>query len=194
MNYPAINIIPPNKHFPLLDLPIELLLAILSTILVQPGPICLHPPATGHSSTITAKPDNPTLHLLSTSKEIPWRALLTPPPITRTNRFLRNEGLKLFYGENVFHGLNWVNPRPHEWLPFNPAEARRMVTAKGSFLLSSGWEVRDVAAYMIAKAREVEGLDLGFGNVEAASEQSIQWLGAVCEEVKFGKVFVVRFA
>lgn len=117
-----------HKPFHLLDLPSELL-AIVSYAVVQPNPICLHPPATGEDNTINTKPGNSTMQAPSTTKETLWQSLLTPPPITRTTRLLRTAELKI-YGENVFHGLNWISPRPHEWLRLIAA------TNKGSLVVS----------------------------------------------------------
>lgn len=106
-----------QQSFRLLDLPPELLLRILSLSVVQPTPICIHSPAAQS-----------------------WQ----PPPITRANALLRQEGLKLFYARNVFHGVNWLSPRPRDWLKGVPEGWRGEMRG---VVVSSGWGAEDVASH-----------------------------------------------
>lgn len=97
-----------KQPFRLLDLPTGLLLQVLALAVINPDPICVHGsstdnPADGSSSRLFRSAHSPTHSLV-------------PPPITRVNRLLREEGLKLFYRKNVFHGVNWSKMQPRAWM------------------------------------------------------------------------------
>ena len=115
----------------LLDLPPELILHILALAVVHPEPICIH----------DTDCRMPIFCLLQ---------LLRQPSITRVNRILREEGLKLFYRRNTFHGVNWSEPLPSDWIAQIDETRRRGMRV----LVSSGWEVEDVVSHLESAAVE----------------------------------------
>lgn len=140
--YPRCTTLPCANHcrqraqpFHLLDLPTELLLQILALAVATPDPICIHaPPSTEKAGDSVFPSRVQTSHLLRR---------LEQPPITRVNKLLRQEGLKLFYGMNTLHGVNWSEPLPRSWITRIAAEWRRDMRV----LLTSGWEAKDVESH-----------------------------------------------
>lgn len=179
-----------SNAFRLLDLPREIYLSILELVLIHPGPICLHPHGQLIDNTLETKASNPTTSPNTTTltNQTQLKRLILPPAITRTSRLLRQDGLRLFYERNVFHGLNWTNPRPNEWLSLIPAEIRKQ--ARGSFFLSSLWSKEEIAVFLVSRAMGFDGK--AFELVETGVRGGKRKL-AVCGQVAEGRVFEVRF-
>lgn len=161
-----------NQPFRLLDLPIELVLKILTYAVATPGPTCLHP-----FSPINSAAEK----RVCAQYTEPAQRTITEPPITQVNRLLRSEALPLFYRINDFHGMNWSEPRPGEWLKRIPGALRREMRG---LWISSSWSGEDLGSYF-------KGIGLGAG-VRAEMVEGTEGRGRLCSEAK-GRLFRVRF-
>lgn len=161
-----------STPFRLLDLPIELVHEILAFVVAQPGPICLHPfPPTNSAAEKEAR----------AQYTEPAQRTIDEPPVSRVNKFLRAESLALFYRVNDFHGMNWCEPRPGEWLKRIRREERREMRG---LWISSSWSGGDLGSYF-------EGIGLGAGiQVEAVDAKEVK--ERLCCEAK-GRLLRVRF-
>lgn len=181
---------PKSKPFRLLDLPREIYLSILELVLIHPGPICLHPHGQLIDNTLETKASNPTTSpaTRTSTDQTKLKNLILPPPITRTNRLLRQDGLRLFYERNIFHGLNWTNPRPNEWLSLVPVKVRKEV--RGGFCLSSLWSKEEIAVFLVSRAMGFDGKPFELVETEVGVGEGKL---AMCAQVAEGRVFEVRF-
>jgi hypothetical protein len=110
---------------------------------VKRGPLCIHnqPVNDDQAALKDAAPV-----ATPTPSFSPGFQHLKQPAIAQVNRLLREEGLKLFYQKNVFHGVNWCVPLPRDWIKqIDERWRRRMVV-----FTSSGWEAQEVISHMAA--------------------------------------------